>query len=983
MSYFAEHYDAIRLPVGRPGLRQSQLGAIHALASHYTLHETQAIVVLPTGSGKTAVLMLTPYLLRGRRALVITPSVFVRDQIAEDYAALSTLKRACVFPDDLPSPQVHVNRSTVTTSADWEAFSAYDVVIATPDSVSPGRKLGRSENVIPDPPPGLFDIVLMDEAHHAAASSWAAILTKFSEARRVLFTATPFRRDGREVKGHYVYTYPIQRAFDDGTYGKVTFTPVEPGPGVNADAAIAQATARVFQADRAAGLKHAVMVRASSRAQADTLADLYAQETPLNLRVIHSGHSYRHVQQTVTKLREGELDGVVCVDMLGEGFDLPNLKIAALHAPHRSLAITLQFVGRFARTTGEGLGDATLLALPSELEVEEHKIYRDSAAWQQRLFNIAHARAHREERTREVLGDFQDVSVQDVQEDLKDLSLYTLKPLNHVKVFQVFGDVDLDSEPALQGYDVVRAWLNTVQHASVFLTRERVKPKWADTDHLTRTEYDLFVVYHHQDSGLLFVCATRRDESLYQDIARRFVNGHAQPLSLSKINRVLRDLQNPELFSVGMRNRNAGTVAEAYRMLSGSGVHEAIQKSDGQLYHRGHVFGRADGAAGKVTIGVSSLSKVWRSDSTRIPELLEWCDELAAKIMNDTPVVTASGLDFLSAGEDVTALPTAGVIAADWEEAVYAKAPHVTYRGPDGHVCSKPLLNFDVVPDRTACTADELVIRLNGPGITTRLKFSLTPYPVLDYIDDTQPLINLDRKGKKLDLVEYLQSHPLRFFFEDGSSLQGHQHFPVPDDVDFSFDFNQMQGVDWTAANVEITKEYKGHTPPARSIHEWLEDDLRARDFDVVLYDHGNGECADYLTVKELPDGRLDIGLYHCKGAGGKKGRGGKNAGDRVDDLYEVCGQAVKSLLWRNKKRLMEKVRERVAQGSCFKVGDMQTFMRLVSAATCFQFDLEIFVVQPGVSASELSAKLSPMLAAANGQVLAAGCRPMRIICAL
>lgn len=44
---------------------------------------------------------------------------------------------------------------------------------------------------------------------------------------------------------------------------------------------------------------------------------------------------------------------MICVDMLGEGFDFPNLKIAAIHEPHKSLASTLQFIGRFARTNAE------------------------------------------------------------------------------------------------------------------------------------------------------------------------------------------------------------------------------------------------------------------------------------------------------------------------------------------------------------------------------------------------------------------------------------------------------------------------------------------------------------------------------------------------------------------------------------------------------------------------------------------------------
>jgi hypothetical protein len=36
---------------------------------------------------------------------------------------------------------------------------------------------------------------------------------------------------------------------------------------------------------------------------------------------------------------------VVCVDMLGEGFDLPELKIAAFHDIRKSLAVTCNLKG--------------------------------------------------------------------------------------------------------------------------------------------------------------------------------------------------------------------------------------------------------------------------------------------------------------------------------------------------------------------------------------------------------------------------------------------------------------------------------------------------------------------------------------------------------------------------------------------------------------------------------------------------------------
>ena len=59
--------------------------------------------------------------------------------------------------------------------------------------------------------------------------------------------------------------------------------------------------------------------------------------------------------------------------MLGEGYDFPNLKIAAVHATHKSLASTLQFIGRFARTNAEKIGKAKFIAVnDEELEIENN-----------------------------------------------------------------------------------------------------------------------------------------------------------------------------------------------------------------------------------------------------------------------------------------------------------------------------------------------------------------------------------------------------------------------------------------------------------------------------------------------------------------------------------------------------------------------------------------------------------------------------------
>lgn len=73
---------------------------------------------------------------------------------------------------------------------------------------------------------------------------------------------------------------------------------------------------------------------------------------------------------------------IVCVDMLGEGFDLPELKIAALHDHHKSVAVTIQFVGRFTRRDPTGCIDGIAnTGIDDAQDRALAKLYAEDADW--------------------------------------------------------------------------------------------------------------------------------------------------------------------------------------------------------------------------------------------------------------------------------------------------------------------------------------------------------------------------------------------------------------------------------------------------------------------------------------------------------------------------------------------------------------------------------------------------------------------------
>lgn len=973
MSYFSENYPLFRYPLGegdeRPGFRLAQLGAIHAAAAHFVTRSEPGIITMPTGSGKTAVLAAAAFVLRAERILIIAPSRLVREQIAEEIASLKTLREAGAVPESTPAPKVFTTKKRVTTAEEWEAMRGFDVVVGTIQSISPEYQ------EIPEPPADLFDLVLVDEAHHSPARTWKAVLDHFAGAKRLLFTATPFRQDQREIKGRFIFTYDLREAFRDGIFGEIAYVPVAPEENENPDTAIARAAERQFEADRAAGFQHRVMVRTDSRKRAIELADIYSRDTALRLSIVTGDKSLRYVKGIVQKLSAGELDGIICVNMLGEGFNFPSLKIAAIHSPHRSLSVTLQFIGRFARTVGEDLGPASFLAIPSEIRIEAERLYDAAAVWQEIVQNLSAARVQQEAQAREVLESF--AAPELVAEDLEDLSLYVLEPYYHVKVYQLSAAIDINDPisfpPSLQ---VVYRSISEAHNAAIYITREISLPRWTTDDRLSIVQPDLFIFYQDPETNMLFMCASRRAEGLYQQLSMSFAQANPRPLPLVRLNRALNDLDTPEFFNVGMRNRVASNTTESYRIITGSNADKAILKSDGRLYHRGHVFGRASDAGNKVTIGLSSASKIWSNRSSRLPELIEWCETLAQRIDSGRTPSSGSGLDYLEVGEEADQLPE-GIIGVDWPASVYRNPPQAVFVNQAGNQIRAQLLDFDLELDLARSTEQAVVAVLrHASGFAFSSTFSFETNRFFEPATANEPVIDIERERETIPLIDFLNAEMPQFYTTDLSLLDGFSILRPSKDDHPVFDDRMIEVVDWAAAQVEITREFGAAAPGLVSVHGYLERELATAGAVVAYYDHGTGEIADFVTFEEVEE-RLLIRFFHCKGATGAA------PGHRLADIYEIAGQAVKSVTWALKQRVLAHIRRRFSNniGSHrFVQGNLGILETLLEEATPAQIDFEYVAVQPGLQKAGLPPELANLLAAASDHLVRGGFKPLRVL---
>jgi type I site-specific restriction endonuclease len=116
---------------------------------------------------------------------------------------------------------------------------------------------------------------------------------------------------------------------------------------------IAEASVRRMNALReATGTQHQIIAAACSIDHAKQVRAIYEQ-CGVRAREIYSEMDPDEQEAVLEALRQGRIDAIVQVQMLGEGFDHPRLSVAAVFRPFRSLSPYIQFVGRAMRVLHE------------------------------------------------------------------------------------------------------------------------------------------------------------------------------------------------------------------------------------------------------------------------------------------------------------------------------------------------------------------------------------------------------------------------------------------------------------------------------------------------------------------------------------------------------------------------------------------------------------------------------------------------------
>ncbi len=946
-------YRAENRAMQEEGLRNPQLGALFATLAHWTIAPEQpATIAMPTGAGKTETMLTLMVNQRIERLLVIVPTSALREQIASKFLTLGVLRRAGVVGPEALYPLVGMVEHQFESGDQAERFlRCCNVVVTTMQAINGcveevRRKFSE-----------LCSHLVIDEAHHVKAPSWDHFRSRFHGKPILQFTATPFREDGKHVGGKMIYCYPLRKAQEEAYFKPIRFRSIF--TYVDPDRKIAQVALDQLKLDLEAGLDHLIMARVDTIKRAHEVHAIYqelaSEFTPL---CIHSQIRSTVRCKAIQSLRARASRIVVCVDMLGEGFDLPQLKIAALHDVHKSLAITLQFTGRFTRTIGRDeppVGDATMVANRARSGVNEklRALYAEDPDWNQIIRELSEQATGEEEQRSEFQRSFQSLP--------REVPIQILEPKMSTVVYRVDGSTWDPEAINLLFPEELRLTKEIARsdehHIAWFVTREVTEVLWGEMRDIENVMHHLYLMHWDKERSLLFINSSN-NSSLHEELAKTMAGESAEIIRGETVYRAMHNINRLVPTNLGLLDLVSRT--RRFMMLVGADTTEGLDPVQSQSKTKTNLFGFGFEGGERVSIGCSLKGRIWSYLVARdLSEWMHWCRHVGEKLI-DTSINTDSIFKNFVKPVYVRERPALVPLAIEWPLAFLAEQKDKI----SVKVKETEVLFFDAGLEIVDHTRENPILFRVVAGD------SYAEYRVSFGADGTRYLPMGEevtiRMGKRKQLLsEWFRQYAPRLLFEQDTFIEHDLLLRINRDIP-PYDPARIEVWDWNG--IDIKRESQGASRTPGTIQHQAIQYVRASGipWDVVFDDDDSGEVADIVALR-IESNRLIVHLYHCKYSGEA------NVGSRVDDFYAVCGQTQKSVRWRERKGLAELIphlihrdQQRLEKGEAtrFEHGDLQVLEDIARRLELLRPEFRIVVVQPGLSRALASRPVLELLAA-------------------
>lgn len=330
-------------PQAPPEPHAIQVEALAALQRARDEGATRGLVVLATGLGKTLLAAFAAHAMGARRVLFLAHRDEILRQGLRAFERVFPGRSCGLFMGPLRERDAELLFATVQTIGRQEHFSTW--------------------------PKEHFDLVIVDEFHHAAAPSYLRVMEHFTPAFMLGLTATPERGDGAELlalcEGRLIHRAGLvegiarkrlvpftYRGIKDGIdyqaikWRNGRFDPDALDLALTRESHAAQALAQYLEHADAAPRRG--LWFCASIAHADYIA-AFLTRNGVPAVAVHSGPTGAPRSESLRRLGAGELEAITAVDVFNEGIDVPDVNVVVLLRPTESKIVFMQQIGRGLR----------------------------------------------------------------------------------------------------------------------------------------------------------------------------------------------------------------------------------------------------------------------------------------------------------------------------------------------------------------------------------------------------------------------------------------------------------------------------------------------------------------------------------------------------------------------------------------------------------------------------------------------------------
>lgn len=321
------------------------------------------LLVIPTGGGKTIIFsaIIEDCVRKGQRVLVLAHRSELLDQAADKLHKATGLNCA------------------VEKAEQSCIGSFFRVVVGSVQTLQREKRLQQFS-------PNYFDVIIIDEAHHALADGYRVILDHFAGAKILGVTATPDRGDMKdlgEIFDSLAYEYTLPRAVEEGYLAPIRAVTIPLKLDISG-VGVQQGDYKPGELGTALDpyLEQIAEVIARECADRKTVVFLPLIATAQKMRDILCRHGMRAAEVNGQSANRAEIladfdadkYSVLCNAMLlTEGWDCPSVDCIVVLRPTKQRGLYCQMVGRGTRLHP---GKDHLMLLDFLWHTERHQLCR-------------------------------------------------------------------------------------------------------------------------------------------------------------------------------------------------------------------------------------------------------------------------------------------------------------------------------------------------------------------------------------------------------------------------------------------------------------------------------------------------------------------------------------------------------------------------------------------------------------------------------